>query len=57
MDPNPRLAQFLDKRAGVLSGGVREWVTEWVADVGTILRSREFLAYSIASALVGVVIR
>lgn len=58
VNPNPRLAQFLSERENiVLSDEAHEWVVEWVADVGTIVRSRSFMAYTIASLFGGTVLR
>ena len=58
VNPNPKLALFLAKRGNtVLSEEAYEWVVEWVADVGSIMRSRSFMAYTAASFLSGTVLR
>lgn len=58
VNPDPRLAQFLaEKSLGILSDEAHEWVVEWVADVGAIVRSRSFMAYTIASLFGGAVLR
>ncbi len=58
INPNPRLAQFLSERSGaLLPEEAREWMVEWIADVGEIVRSRSFLAYTVASVFSGTVLR
>jgi len=58
VNPNPKLARFLaEKSLGLLSEEAHEWVVEWVADIGTIVRSRSFMAYTIASVFSGTVLR
>ena len=58
INPNPRLAYFLAQRGPkVLSDESYEWIVEWVADIGTIMRSRSFMAYGIASIISGTVTR
>lgn len=58
INPDPRLARFLaEKSLGILSDEAHEWVVEWIADVGTIVRSRSFMAYTIASLFGGTVLR
>ncbi len=57
VDPDPRLARFLSERGPkVLPAEVHEWVVEWVYDVGEIVRSRSFMAYTIASVIVNTVL-
>lgn len=56
VDPSPKLAQFLAERGPKVLPEIHEWAVEWIADVGTILRSREFMAYSVASIISGVVL-
>ena len=57
VDPSLRLAQFLAERGSeVFPDEVREWVMEWIADVGIIMRSRSFIAYTIASLVSGAVL-
>lgn len=58
INPNPRLAQFLAERGPkALSDESYEWIVEWIADVGTIMRSRSFMAYGVASIISGTVTR
>ena len=58
INPSPRLAQFLAERSlGMLSEEAHEWVVEWIADVGSVVRSRSFMAYTIASLFSGTVLR
>lgn len=58
VNPDPRLAQFLSERGStVLPEEVHEWMVEWIADVGTIVRSRAFMAYTVASVFSGTVLR
>lgn len=58
INPDPKLARFLsEKSLGLLSEEAHEWVVEWVADIGTIVRSRSFMAYTIASVFSGTVLR
>ncbi|MCW4048246.1 MAG: hypothetical protein NWE89_00785 [Candidatus Bathyarchaeota archaeon] len=49
ISPNPRLAIILAEREPrVISKEINDWAIQWVADVGSIMRSREFLAYTAA---------
>ena len=58
INPNPKLAQFLVERGPkMLSDESYEWIVEWVADIGTIVRSRSFMAYGVASLISGTVMR
>ena len=55
IDPNPRIAKLLEKRkAIVLPDRLYNWATDWVNEVGTIVRSRSFIASNLAYGLIGV---
>lgn len=50
ISPQPRLAILLRAREPrVFSRGVWDWSVDWVQDVGSILRDRGFITYSMAS--------
>lgn len=58
INPDPKLALFLAERGNtLLSEEAYEWVVEWTYDVGSVLRSRSFMAYTIASVFSGTVLR
>ena len=51
ISPEPRLAKFLRTRRAVLvPSELYDWTLDWVEDVGSVMRSRENIVYSLASA-------
>ena len=50
IDPQPRLALALHNRKGaILPEEIREYLLNWVADVGVVMRSRSFMVSTVAS--------
>ncbi|GAH73220.1 unnamed protein product, partial [marine sediment metagenome] len=49
VSPNPILALILAKREPkVIPRELNDWAIQWVADIGLIMRSREYMAYTAA---------
>ena len=49
VSPNPILALILAKREPkVIPRELNDWAIQWVADIGLIMRSREYMAYTFA---------
>ena len=49
LSPDPVLALILAKREPkVIPRELNDWAIRWVADIGLIMRSREYMAYTAA---------
>jgi len=49
ISPNPVLALILAKREPkVIPKELNDWAIQWVADIGMIMRSRDYMAYTAA---------
>ena len=49
ISPEPVLAQLLASRKPILIGEKGYyWVVSWIATIGSIMRSREYIAYNLA---------
>lgn len=54
LDPNPRLAMILREQGPIiLPKKVWKWSVDWVQDIGTIIRSRDYWAYVGAQVVTG----
>ncbi len=49
INPRPVLALILAKREPkVIPKELNDWAIQWVADIGSIMRSRDYMAYTAA---------
>lgn len=49
VSPKPVLALILAKREPrIIPREINDWAIQWVADIGLIMRSREYMAYTAA---------
>jgi len=49
ISPEPQLALLLIKREPkIMPRDLNDWAIQWVADVGSIMRSRDYMAYTFA---------
>jgi len=49
ISPEPQLALLLIKREPkILPRDLHDWSVQWVADIGSIMRSRDYMAYTFA---------
>lgn len=49
ISPEPQLARLLFRREPkIIPRELHDWAVQWVADVGSIMRSREYMAYTVS---------
>jgi len=49
ISPEPVLAEILAKRKPILISDVGwKWIVSWIAEIGSIMRSRDYIAFNIA---------
>lgn len=52
ISPEPVLAEILSKHKPILiSEAGWKWIVQWIADIGVIMRSRDYIAFNIAYTL------
>ena len=54
IDANPIVAKILSKREStIIPKRIYNWGVEWIAEVGAIIRSRNFIASNLAYGIIG----